>query len=108
MDRHEAGHITTSRTHNTTNIAPLETRVSQHRREGNAMAAGANRAEAITALQTFVDWNTNVTGFQNADTTSHTPGGTFDTNDALTADFYFDAGPRRVGGTDFAHYVDAP
>jgi hypothetical protein len=107
-DVHERLHIASSRTHHDTHIKPLERRVARHRGRSAGLSAGATGAEAQTALQTFVDWNTAVTNFANADTTDNTPGGTVDTNDLASGTYLSDFGPRVVRGVNYAHYYDTP
>lgn len=108
MDTHERLHVRSSRTIHNTNITPLEARVRANRGRNRALRTGATTADAIAALRTLVDWNTAITAFQTADTTENTPGGTVDTTDAATANFYFDYGPRTVRRVAYAHYIDIP
>lgn len=108
IDRHEETHISSTSSIHNTHIVPLEQRIAQHLGSGKPRASGTTRAQAIAALQTFIDWNTSVTAFRNADSTANRPGGTTDTTDSGTADFYRDYGARTVGGTNYAHYIDTP
>jgi hypothetical protein len=108
IDRHEAEHVNSSRSIHDANITPLETRIAQYTGRDNALKQGTTAAEAIAALQAIIDWNTAITAFRTADTTANTPGGTTDTTDQASADFYFDYGPRSVGNVNYAHYVDTP
>lgn len=108
VDRHEAGHIAHARTHHNTHITPLENRIAQRRGQAKALNQGADAAAAQTALETFLNWNASLTNFRNADIADNGAGGTFDTTDSATADFYADYGPRAVGGVNYAHYIDTP
>jgi hypothetical protein len=108
IDRHEVKHIRSTKGIHDTHVKPLERRVSTRRGRGNALRSGATEAEAIAALQTLLDWNTGITGFANDDTTANTPGGTTDTTDSGTADFYHDYGPRTVRRVNYDHYIDTP
>jgi hypothetical protein len=108
IDRHEENHIAHSRTHHNTFIIPLETRIAQHTGQAKALNQGANVAAARTALGAFINWNNSITSFRNADNADNLPGGTVDTTDAASADFYRDYGARTVAGVNYAHYVDTP
>lgn len=108
IDVHEMKHVTSSKTIHNTTLKPLERRVGKRRGKGNAKAGGTTTAEATTALQTEIDWNTTVSAFSTQDTTANTPLGTTDTTDQSAANFYADYGPRKVKGTDYVHYVDTP
>jgi len=108
IDRHEEKHIQASKGHHDTHIVPLEARVAQHQGQAKALSLGATPAAAKTALETFLNWNASITSFRTSDTASNTPGGTVDTTDLATADFYRDYGPRAVAGVNYAHYVDTP
>lgn len=108
IDRHEENHIAHSKTHHDAFLTPLETRIAQHTGQPKALNAGADAAAAKTALETFLKWNDSLTSFRNADLADNKPGGTVDTADAATADFYRDYGARAVGGVNYAHYVDTP
>ena len=108
VDVHERLHIASSRGHHDTNIRPLERRVAQHRGRAAGLLAGTTGAEAQTALQTFVDWNTTVTNFVTADTADNTPGGAVDTADMASGTYLNDYGPRTVRGVRYAHYYDIP
>lgn len=106
IDTHEQNHIAHSRTHHNTFITPLETRVAQRTGQPKALSQGADEAAARTALETFLDWNTTITNFRNADLADNQPGGAVDTADSASAGFYKDYGPRTVGGVNYTHYVD--
>lgn len=108
IDRHEENHIAHSRTHHNTFVTPVEARVARHTGQAKALSHGATDAAAKTALETFLDWNSSITSFRNADTADNTPGGTVDTADAASAGFYRDYGARAVGGVNYAHYIDTP
>lgn len=108
IDRHEEKHIAHSKAQHDAHIKPLEVRIAQHTGQAKALSQGADEAAARAALQTFLDWNNAITSFRTADTTGNTPGGTVDTTDAASADFYQDYGARAVGGVNYAHYVDTP
>ncbi len=99
--KHEAGHIKETKKFHDANIKPLEARVKATRK-------APTEADAVAALQTFVDWNTSITNFATADTTMNTPGGTWDTTDQAKADFYHDKGPKTINKKAFAHFVEAP
>jgi hypothetical protein len=98
---HERGHIKETKKFHDANIKPLEARIKQTRK-------APTEAAAVTALQTFVDWNTSVTNFATADTTMNTPGGTWDTTDQAKANFYHDKGVKTINKKAFAHFVEAP
>jgi hypothetical protein len=108
IDRHEVKHIRSTKGFHDTHIKPLERRIISRRGRRHALSSGATEADAIAALQTFVNWNPGITGFGNDDTAANTPGGTTDTTDQATADFIADYGPRKVRSTNYAHYVDIP
>jgi hypothetical protein len=76
IDTHERLHVSSSRSIHDAQISPLETRVADRTGEAKALASGATRAAAITALKTEINWNTSVESFRTADTTANTPGGT--------------------------------
>ena len=99
--QHERGHIKETKKFHDANIKPLETRIK-------ATKKAATEADAVTALQTHVDWNTSVNNFATADTAMNTPGGTWDTTDQAKADFYHDKGPKTIGKKAFAHLIEAP
>ena len=99
--KHEAGHIKETKKFHDAHIKPLEKRI-----KGTKKAP--TEAEAVTALQTHVDWNTSVTSFATADTAMNTPGGTFDTTDQAKADFYHDKGPKTIGKKAYGHLIEAP
>ena len=107
-DVHERLHIASSRTHHNTHITPLERRIARRRGRSAGLSGGVTGAAAQTALQTFVDWNTAITNFVNADTTDNTPGGTVDTNDLASGTYLSDYGPRVVRRVNYAHYYDTP
>ena len=108
IDRHEERHITSTHAIYGTNILPLETRVRLRTGEANALVSGADGPAARAALQGIINWNASITTFSQADTTANTPGGTTDTVDSGSADFYRNYGPRAVGGTNYANYIDVP
>ncbi len=108
IDRHEVLHVNSTKSIHDTNISPLETRIAQATGRDKALKQGNTPAEAISALKTLIDWNTATTSFRTADTTANTPGGTIDTTDKGTADFYADYGARKVGDVNFDHYIDTP
>jgi hypothetical protein len=107
-DVHERLHVAASRRLHDAHIAPLERRIAQHTGEPNARSSGTTRAEAIAALQTFIDWNASVQAFRTDDTAANTPMGTVDAADLRAADFIRDYGARRVNGVRYAHYMDQP
>ena len=108
VDVHERLHIASSRAHHNTHITPLERRVAQRRGRAAALAAGTTGAEAQTALQTFINWDTAVTNFVNADIADNTPGGAVDTADLASGTYIQDFGPRTVRRVNYAHYYDTP
>jgi len=107
-DVHERLHVAASRTLHDAHITPLERRIAQHTGEPNARSGGTTTAEAIAALQAFVDWNTAVKAFRTGDTAQNTPMGTVDAADLAAPDFIRDYGARIVGGVSYAHYMDQP
>ena len=108
IDVHEQGHVAQSRVAHDAHIQPLENRVKQHTTQAKALSQGATEAQAKTALDTFLNWNTSITNFRNADNAANLPGGTWDTTDSASANFYHDHGARVIGGVNYAHYIDAP
>jgi hypothetical protein len=107
MDRHELEHVTSSKSLHDTYLEPLEARLSRNRGKGSALE-GTTPDLAETALKTAVNWNPALTSFATADTTANQPGGTTDTTDQLTPDFYSWWGPRQVAGVNYDNYVDTP
>ena len=107
-DVHERLHVSSSKSIHDADIKPMEKRANKHKGKGNALASGATAADAVTALQALIDWNTAVTAFSTADTTANTPMGTTDTTDMASPTFIRDYGPRTVKGTPYAHYIDTP
>jgi hypothetical protein len=101
MATHEVGHIKQTKKFHDEEIKPLETRLKQKR-------TAATEADAVVALQTFIDWNTSVNKFANKDTAMNTPGGTWDTTDQAKADFYHDKGAKTIKGKAFGHLIEAP
>ena len=59
-----------------------------------------------SALTTFVDWNTSTTIFRTADVAANGAGGTVDTTDMASPDFYKNKGFKTVGGHGYANYYD--
>jgi hypothetical protein len=111
VDTHERLHIAASRAVHDLHIVPLERRIAAHTGQPNARASGATRADAIAALQRYIDWNTAVADFRTEDTRQNTPGpplGPVDAADLARPDFIVDYGARAVGTANFAHYVDVP
>jgi hypothetical protein len=108
IDVHEMKHVNSSKALHGTNIKPLEKRVAKRVGTAKGLESGTTTAEATTALQAEIDWNTSVTAFSSADTTANTPGGSTDTTDSSSANFYFNYGPRKVKGTDYTSYIDTP
>lgn len=101
MAKHEAGHIKETKKFHDADIKPLETRLKATRK-------AATEADAISALQTHVDWNASVNSFATSDTSMNTPGGTFDTTDQAKADFYHDKGPKTIKKKAYGHLIEAP
>lgn len=111
IDTHERLHIAATKVAHDTHIKPLEQRIAAHTGQANARAGGTTRAEAIAALQTFINWNTSVQAFRTEDTTKNTPGpplGPVDAADKASGTYVTDYGARSVGGTNYAHYADVP
>lgn len=108
MDTHERGHSTESKTVHDATIKPMETRISTYRGVNHKTMKGADTAAAIAALQTHIDWNTTITKFNTDDVAANTPMGTWDTTDQAKANFYHDKGAKKVKGTDYGHYIEAP
>ena len=107
-DAHEVLHVNSSKSIHDAQIVPLEARVGAHTGQPNARRAGATRADAIAALQTFINWNATISAFRTADTAANTPMGTVDTTDLASPTFIRDYGPRAVGGVNYANYFDVP
>ncbi len=111
IDVHERLHIAATRAEHQAHIVPLEQRVAQHTGENNALLAGTTGPEAVTALQTFINWNAAIQAFRTGDTTQNTPGpplGPVDSADKNSGTYVQDYGARTVGGTAYAHYIDVP
>jgi len=106
-DVHEQLHVASSQSLHNTHITPLERRVAQHTDAPKALVAGANRAAAIQALQTFINWNASIQAFQNADTAANTPGGTVDTADMASPTFIRNLGPGTVSGVAYNSIIVA-
>jgi len=107
-DVHEELHVNSSRAIHDAHIISLERRIAQHLGQANALLAGTTKAEAETALSTFINWNATIDAFRNADTAANTPMGTVDTADLASPTFIRDYGPRAVGGVNYARYFDTP
>jgi len=107
-DHHEQLHVNSSRSIHNTFITPLDQAVDMHTGEAKALKSGSTNAQATTALQNLLDWNTRITNFRNADVAANQPMGTVDTADMATADFIRDYGPRAVASVNYAHYIDIP
>jgi hypothetical protein len=111
IDTHERLHVAATKAAHETHIKPLEQRIAAHTSQPNARTAGSTKAEAVTALQTFIDWNTSVQAFRTEDTTKNTPGpplGPVDSADFSSGSYVTDYGARTVGGANYAHYADVP
>ena len=111
IDTHERLHVAATRVAHDTHIRPLEQRIAAHTGQASARPGGTTRAEAIAALQTFIDWNTSVQAFRTADTTQNTPGpplGPVDQADFDSGTYVTDYGARAEGGVNYAHYADVP
>jgi hypothetical protein len=108
VDVHERLHIAATRVIHDSRISPLEVRIAAHVGQAKALSHGATKAEAITALQTAIDWNTAITGFGTDETTQNSPGGTVDTTDQHSGTYIEDRGTQTVGGVSYAHYEAVP
>lgn len=108
VDTHEELHVAQSRVAHDAKIAPLEVRLAQHNEQAKAKKAGATKAEAIAALQTFVDWNASIQAFAAQDTAQNTPGGAVDTADLASGTYMQDRGAKKIGGVDYTHLIAVP
>lgn len=113
MDTHEVGHSNESKRIHDQHIKPLETRVAAYRQQFSGADApkkmtGATETAAKDALQAHIDWNKSINDFNTDDLAANTPMGTWDTTDQAKADFYFDAGAKKIAGVDYGHAIEAP
>lgn len=111
IDTHERLHVAATKVAHDTHIVPLEQRIAAHTGQAKARAGGSTKADAITALQTFIDWNQSVQKFRTEDTTKNTPGpplGPVDAADKASGTYVTNYGPRAEGGVNFVNYADVP
>ena len=111
IDTHERLHVAATKAAHDTHIVPLEQRIAAHTGQANARTAGSTKADAITALQTFINWNTSVAAFRTEDTTKNTPGpplGPVDAADKASGTYVTNYGPRTEGGVNYVNYADVP
>ncbi len=101
MGTHERGHIKHTKSFHDAEIKPMETRIKSKK-------TGATEADAITAMQTHVNWNPTLAAFAAKDTAMNSPGGTFDTTDQAKANFYHDKGPKKIKKVNYQHFIEAP
>ena len=111
INNHEVLHVNSTKGHYDTNIAPLLTRTAGYTFNpsgGYSMATAYTQLGAMWNLSGILGWGAAVSAFQTGDTADNTPMGTVDTNDIGTGTYPVDAGPGKVGGTDFQHRVRLP
>lgn len=98
---HEQDHMVDNKQCHDNHLVLLENRCAQHEAELKARPGGANRAESIALLTTFVDWPASVQAFCLCDTAKAAA-----RHAAYTPSV--DHGPREVNGIAYDHFVDAP
>lgn len=111
INQHETLHVASTRGFYTTHLQPVLDRVYNYTPIPSGMGYKANaptQPAAITALQTAIAWATGITNFQTADTNDNRPMGTVDTNDLGSGTYPVDAGPGKVGTTNFSHRIRTP
>ncbi|RLC93928.1 MAG: hypothetical protein DRI40_08135 [Chloroflexi bacterium] len=105
IETHEVGHVNQSRAYYDRHLAPIEAAVADC--TGRAKAVEGESTEDCTRiLDARIGWDAGVEEFRRNDRVCNTPGGTWDTQEQATADWYYDYGPRTVEEHSYAHYVD--
>ena len=101
MGQHEAGHVKETKKIHDAEITPMEQRIKQQK-------TGATEADAVTAMQTHVNWNATLASFVSKDTAMNAAGATFDTTDSAKANFYHDKGKKKIKKVQYDHFIEAP
>lgn len=105
IETHEKGHVNKSSDLYNQYIKPAEDAATRY--TGKANAVEADSAEKCkSALLQKVKWASGMQSFKGTDRTQNIPGGTWDTQEQATADWYYDYGAKKVGQKNYAHYVD--
>ncbi|MFX0046484.1 MAG: hypothetical protein ACFE8Z_11595 [Candidatus Hermodarchaeota archaeon] len=106
IETHEKGHVNKSKELYESYVKPIEDKVPDVRGKSNAVEAGNSAAQAVKSLKDAVKWDDGINNFKQKDKDANKPGGTWDTQEQATADWYYDYGPRGVGNKNYTHYVD--
>lgn len=106
IETHEKGHVNKSKELYESHVKPVEDKVPGVRGKVNAVEAGTSAAKAVKSLKDAVKWDDGIKNFKQKDKDVNKPGGTWDTQEQATADWYYDYGPRTVGTKNYTHYVD--